>query len=172
MGVGHETGYLPGDWLPRSRRRPMKVFGLMLREDCTDRALREALARDSSRHAARDDQDLESMGSLLRCTSSEHADLAPNGRVALRDAEGAAERAGAWEAGSFWRGSEESEAMRAASSAHAEQHLGADMELLLQVQHETDQGEQHGMLETMGSSQLPAELWAAAALEEDGTQYL
>ena len=31
----------------------MKVFGLMLREDCTDRALREALARDSTRQAAR-----------------------------------------------------------------------------------------------------------------------
>ena len=31
----------------------MKVFGLMLREDCTDWALREALARDSTRQAAR-----------------------------------------------------------------------------------------------------------------------
>ena len=38
----------------------MKVFGLMLREDSSDRALREALARDSMQMAARGEPALAS----------------------------------------------------------------------------------------------------------------
>ena len=50
------------------------------------------------------------------------------------DPEGAAAEGGALPS-SWWRSSEEAEAMRAASSEHSEQHAGEDMELLQQVRH-------------------------------------
>ena len=56
------------------------------------------------------------------------------------DFEGAAAEGGALPS-SWWRSSEEAEAMRAASSEHSEQHAGEDMELLQQVR---QFGNQHG----------------------------